>query len=167
MCFVQNKTLLSLFFIVFGLIVFAGCNDSAIPEVEFKVPSDTQRELVPTSPNSGNHIRNEFADRAQKFVEDLSGIPWTELSQMELSGLLKIPYEIDLSSVDEQTLSDWNELQVLAKELAETDELTKEFIRINEAFVAGKQPEEIDFGFCGTTGTMEAHVCEGIYLCSP
>jgi len=81
---------------------------------------------------------------------------------MELSDLLKFSYEIDLSSVDDQTLSDWNELQVLAKELAKTDELTKDFIQINEAFAAGKQPEEIDFGFYDTTA-MEANAsCESI-----
>jgi len=162
MRFFQN-TPVPLLFLVFGLIFFTtGCNDSTIPEAEFTVPDDTQREIVPISSDSENHIRDEFADKAQKFVETLFEIPWSELSQMELSDLLKISYEIDLSSVDEQTLSDWNELQILAKELAKTDELTKDFIRINEAFAAGKQPEEIDFDFYGTTA-MEANAsCEGI-----
>ena len=81
---------------------------------------------------------------------------------MEPEELFKIPYDIDLSSVDEQTLEEWAELQGLAKELAKSDELTKELIRINDAFAAGKQPEDIDFGFHGTNAGEVNGSCEEV-----
>ena len=42
-----------IFLLAFGLLVFViGCNDSAIPEVEFQVPDeDQQLELTPPSAN--------------------------------------------------------------------------------------------------------------------
>lgn len=41
---------MTLFFAVLVLLV-AGCNDSAIPEVEFPVPDEEQTELIPPSAN--------------------------------------------------------------------------------------------------------------------
>ncbi|MDE2645248.1 MAG: hypothetical protein OXI05_05355, partial [Bacteroidota bacterium] len=105
------------------LIFVTGCNDSAVTEIEVDNLNE-QLERISPSTNSENRIRNKFEAKGQRFIEKISGIPWTELSQMEPSELFKLPYDIELSSVDEQTLEEWEELQELAEKLAQSNDLT-------------------------------------------
>ena len=145
--------------LAFALFV-SGCSDSAITEVAHIDDREGQpkiiNESVPNHNEPPKELVSKFGDKAERFLERVYGLPWSELSQMDVSELSEI--NSDLSY--EQALEDWEELQGLIKELDSYDGAMRDVMRLNEAFAAGERPEDISFGFYGASEFRKINGCE-------
>lgn len=139
--------------------MISGCSDTSITEVDHDGNEDQPKvinEFVPAHNEPPKELVDEFGNKAERFMEKIYGLPWHELSQMEVS---ELP-EIDSNLSSGEALEDWKELQGLIQELGRYDGAVRNVIRLNESFAAGMLPEDIEFGFYGSELRKTNGSCE-------
>ena len=76
---------------------------------------------------------DEFQSKAQDLVEQIYGLPWTQLAKMEVN---ELPEPI----LDRSSEENMEDLRELIKELSSYEDPTRVAVSIHEAIIAGKKP---------------------------
>ncbi len=136
---------LGTFLLVFALAV-SGCSDSAITEIadnsEQWIDQTNSPVTVTTNPEP-QVLVDQFQDKAERLMEKMYGLPWSELSEMEA---IELP-EIDRDSYpqDNSINEDLDEVVSLMKELRSYNGVMDDVMTFHEAIIAGEMPNLLRF----------------------